>query len=159
MAYRLSRSCILADIKFTNHAWIFSIFPNQLPNFSQLTHSMQPLPDPVLWIILTVFGYKCHYQCVICCYFQSVSGLTVSNRCLKRTSVLGMAMTLRWISNSSCTYSWYKKFLYIHNSWEYSIVALLGCWCCSSVTNGLFVNMYSHVTLSFVLLGVKSKSH
>ena len=158
MACRLSRSCISADIKFTNHDWIFSIFPNQLPNFSQLTHSMQPLPDPVLWIILTVFGYKCHCQCVICCYFQSVSGLTVSSGCMKRTSVLGMAMTLRWISNSSCTYSWYKK-----NSYTFitvnSIIALLSCWCCSSVTHGLFVNMYSHVTLSFVLLGVKSKSH
>lgn len=126
MACRLSRSCISADIKFTNHAWILSIFPNQLPNFSQLAHSMQPLPDPVLWIILTVFGYKCHYQCVICCYFQSISGLTVSNGCMKRTSVQGMAMTLWWISNSSCTYSWYKKFLYIHNSQQYSsLVGLL----------------------------------
>lgn len=51
----------------------------------------------------------------------------------------------------------------IKNSYTFitvdSIVALLGCLCCSSVTHGLFVNMYSHVTLSFVLLGVKSKSH
>ena len=148
MACGLSRSCISADLKFTNHAWILSIFPNQWPNFSQLTHSMQPLPEPVLWIILTVFGYKCHYQCVICCYFQSVSGLTVSNGCMQLwgESVIAVAPIVD-IKNS-------YTFITVD-----SIVALLGCLCCSSVTHGLFVNMYSHVTLSFVLLGVQSKSH
>ena len=44
MACRLSRSCISADIKFTNHAWIFFHFPKSVAKF-QPAHTQHATPS------------------------------------------------------------------------------------------------------------------
>lgn len=121
-ANRLSRSCRNSREPSTmNHACMnFICFPKSVVKFQPIhTKHMSPCPDPVKWIILHVFEYES--QCVINCYFQSVSGLASFSGLIKKNQT---SEGWLWLWGMPVAPSWQTSYTFIT---AHSANALKGC--------------------------------